>query len=230
MARNWCCPFIPGPHIRGNCVFDVHGNFVLQQATDGSGKNGYDPASFERDELGWPTTLVSRVGEGKMVALTKFRNGPFGPIETEEWVRGKLVDKEINTYDDRGNQLTSDTYDGCGNLVMGDAWRTGLTVVENLPEKGWIGGNYPADEIGNRLITELSMRIVGVCFLAQPAGRAPERIAQDFPAIASPLGAMPCAIRYGPSPACAPIRGGRKCSARRRDRNFHAGGFRCVRR
>jgi hypothetical protein len=77
---------ISGPHICGNCVFDVHGNLVLQQATDGSGKNLYDPASYERDELGWPTRLVSRDGEGKMVAVTTFRNGPFGPLETENWV------------------------------------------------------------------------------------------------------------------------------------------------
>src|SRR6185369_5202973 len=110
-------------HICGKCVFDVRGDFVFRQSTDESGKNANGVASYERDELGWPTKLVSRDGEGKVVALTKFRNGPFGPLETDEWVRGKLVDKEINTYDDRGNQLTSDTYDESGNLIMGDAWR-----------------------------------------------------------------------------------------------------------
>jgi hypothetical protein len=114
---------IASSHICGKCVFDVRGDFVLQQATDGSGKNVYDPASYERDELGWPTKLVSRDGAGKMVALTTFRNGPFGPLETENWVRGKLVDKEIDTYDERGNRLTSDSYDGDGNLTMGDTWR-----------------------------------------------------------------------------------------------------------
>ncbi len=147
--------FLPGPNICGNCVFDVRGDFLLQQSTDGNSKNVYQPSRYERDELGWPTKETATDANGKVDSLTIFRNGAFGPLETQQWVRGKLVEKEIDTYDERGHRLTSDAYDSDGNLTMGDIWRYDDHGNEIERQTRWATGESREDsrydESGNLL-------------------------------------------------------------------------------
>jgi hypothetical protein len=102
-------------HTCGEYEFDKDGN----QVRSGWMTDGHFSGSVEHrilDGLGRVQEEIWENEKGDVISRHVYTNGPAGNVQDDSYMNGKLVNSTTRTYDDRGNDIESNSYKPDGSL------------------------------------------------------------------------------------------------------------------